>query len=113
MELNKFVTLWIFSLCLVDKSRTDRTSSSSPEIEVVGNGVSGEILIFFFFWSCESLLLYLVHPPVELSTGAPGLGRECLCHISDGAGTICSPAENSPAGFFPPKHRPPNSHPHI
>lgn len=68
---------------------------------------------YWFFCSSESLLLYLVHPPVELSTGPPGLGRECLCHISDGAGTICSPAENSPAGSFPPKHRPPNSHPHI
>ncbi|XP_056905416.1 stromal interaction molecule 1a isoform X1 [Takifugu flavidus] len=40
MELNKFMTLWIFSLCLVDKSRTDKTSSSSPEIQVAGNGVS-------------------------------------------------------------------------
>lgn len=71
MELNQFVTLWIFSLCLVDKSRTDRTSSSSPEIQAVGNGVSGELLIIFlFFWCCESLLLYLVHPPVEFSTRA-------------------------------------------
>lgn len=46
MELNKFVTLWIFSLCLVDKSWTDRTNSSSPEIQVAVNGVSGELLIF-------------------------------------------------------------------
>lgn len=95
MDFNKFVTLWIFSLCLVEKSRTDRTSSSSPEIQVVENGVSGKLLIILAL--CEYTVVFC-SSTMSLAEKHHCFGRECLCHISDGAGTICSPAENSPAG---------------
>lgn len=80
MEFNKFVTLWIFSLCLVEKCWTDRTGSCSPEIQAVengvSNGVSGRFLIILIM--CEnSLLLYFVYSPVEFRE-APLVGRECI-----------------------------------
>lgn len=96
MELNKFVTLWIFSLCLAEKCWTDKTSPCSPEIQVVENEVSGKLLIILVM--CErSLHLCFVYSPVEFSDEAPLVGEECIT-VSDSAGTICSPAENSPAG---------------
>lgn len=98
MDFNKFVTLWIFSLCLVEKCWTDRTSSGSPEIQVVETGVSGKLLIILVL--CEnSLLLYFIYSPVEFS-GDWLAGNVLLFvpHLCDSADTICSPAENSPAG---------------
>lgn len=52
MDFNKFMTLWIFSLCLVEKSWTQRTSSSNSEIQVVENAVSGKIMIILLM--CET-----------------------------------------------------------
>ncbi|XP_040901802.1 stromal interaction molecule 1a isoform X2 [Toxotes jaculatrix] len=40
MEFNKSVTLWIFCLCLVGESWTEKTSSSTSDSQVVENGVS-------------------------------------------------------------------------
>ncbi|XP_050934902.1 stromal interaction molecule 1a isoform X4 [Lates calcarifer] len=40
MEFNKFVTLWIFCLCLVGESWTEKTSSPTPDSQIVENGVS-------------------------------------------------------------------------
>lgn len=42
MEFNKLVTLWIFCLCLVGESWTEKPSSPTPDSQVVENGVSGE-----------------------------------------------------------------------
>lgn len=84
MEVYKFVTLSIFSLCLVEKSRTDRTISCSSEIQVVETGVAGKLLIILFMFE-SSLLLYSVYSPVELSRETPLVGRGIyysLCHIS-------------------------------
>lgn len=85
MEFNKFMTLWIFSLCLVEKSWTERTGSSNSEIQVGENGVSGKILIILLM--CENrLLLYFVYAPVDFSREkrtACWLGMySCSCHIS-------------------------------
>lgn len=63
MELNKFVTLWILFLCLVEKCWTDRSSTCSPEIQAVENAVSGKLLsskLLIILIMCENnLLLYL------------------------------------------------------
>ncbi|XP_023259328.1 stromal interaction molecule 1 isoform X1 [Seriola lalandi dorsalis] len=40
MEFNKFVTLWIFCLCLVGESWTDKTSSPTSDSQIVENEVS-------------------------------------------------------------------------
>ncbi|XP_039635405.1 stromal interaction molecule 1a isoform X1 [Perca fluviatilis] len=40
MEFNKLVTLWIFCLCLVGESWTEKPSSPTPESQIVENGVS-------------------------------------------------------------------------
>lgn len=109
MELNKFVTLWILFLCLVEKCWTDRSSTCSPEIQAVENAVSGKLLsckLLIILIMCENnLLLYLVYPPVAFSREAPLFGRECVLfvpHLCDSAGT--SRAGNSPAGSPLPIH---------
>ncbi|XP_071352394.1 stromal interaction molecule 1a isoform X3 [Trachinotus anak] len=40
MEFNKFVTLWIFCFCLLGESWADKSSSSTPDSQIVENGVS-------------------------------------------------------------------------
>ncbi|XP_073338126.1 stromal interaction molecule 1a isoform X2 [Pagrus major] len=40
MEFNKLVTVWIFCLCLVGESWSDKPSSPTPDSQVVENGVS-------------------------------------------------------------------------
>ncbi|XP_041653317.1 stromal interaction molecule 1a isoform X3 [Cheilinus undulatus] len=40
MEFNKLVTLWIFCLCLVGESWTDKPSSPTPESQAIENGAS-------------------------------------------------------------------------
>uniref|UniRef100_A0A8D0D062 Stromal interaction molecule 1a n=1 Tax=Sander lucioperca TaxID=283035 RepID=A0A8D0D062_SANLU len=40
MEFNKLVTLWIFCLCLVGESWTEKPSSPTPDSQIVENGVS-------------------------------------------------------------------------
>ncbi|XP_032358407.1 stromal interaction molecule 1 isoform X2 [Etheostoma spectabile] len=40
MEFNKLVTLWIFSLCLVGESWTEKSSSPTSDSQIVENGVS-------------------------------------------------------------------------
>uniref|UniRef100_UPI0037E82E4E stromal interaction molecule 1a isoform X2 n=1 Tax=Semicossyphus pulcher TaxID=241346 RepID=UPI0037E82E4E len=40
MEFNKLVTLWIFCLCLVGESWTDKPSSPTPDSQNAENGVS-------------------------------------------------------------------------
>lgn len=108
MELNKFVTLWILFLCLVEKCWTDRSSTRSPEIQVVENAVSGKLsykLLIILIMCENNLLLYLVYPPVAFSREAPLFGRECVLfvpHLCDSAGTSC--AGNSPAGSPLPIH---------
>ncbi|XP_074535275.1 stromal interaction molecule 1-like [Halichoeres trimaculatus] len=41
MEFNKLVTLWIFCLCLIGESWTDKPSSPTQDSQAVENGVSG------------------------------------------------------------------------
>lgn len=48
MELNKFVTLWIFYLCLVGESWTDKPTPTTPDSQVVENGMSGELKTCFY-----------------------------------------------------------------
>nr|XP_046245535.1 stromal interaction molecule 1a isoform X2 [Scatophagus argus] len=40
MEFNKLVTLWIFCLCLIGESWTEKTSSPAPDSQAVENGLS-------------------------------------------------------------------------
>lgn len=99
MEFNKFVTLWIFSLCLVEKCWTDRTSSSTPEIQVVENGVSGKLLIILIMCENSHSCILFIHL-LGLAEKHHWLAGNVLLfvpHLCD-SGTICSPAENSPAG---------------
>lgn len=82
MEFNKFVTLWIFCLCLVGESWSEKPSSSTADSQVVENGVSGESLNVAFQLLQHLYVLFLSTCWAQQThTEERQWVYNCTCHI--------------------------------